>query len=236
MIHSLTSLLEEQQIPYWLDYGTLLGCYRDNSFIPWDFDGDIGILVGNHADVFNLKEKLEETFPFLLEDFCHHSTLGYKDFLRHYSHPDHRGRFLRLVDKRGGSYIDIMHYGEIWKGYFSCLSVWDSIDRDKDYTFRKQDILPLKTAAFEGKTCSIPHNPYNKLKHHFGDIKIRHVWDGRNWTPKKTFWSLFYHEGLSHWGVICSTPRYLHLSRLHPKNLFSYFKRILFKLLRGTNT
>jgi len=35
--------LQKNNIPFWLDAGTLLGIYRDGDLIPWDYDADIGI-------------------------------------------------------------------------------------------------------------------------------------------------------------------------------------------------
>ena len=39
----LIELLHTLAIPYWLDSGSLLGLYRDNRFLEWDDDIDIGI-------------------------------------------------------------------------------------------------------------------------------------------------------------------------------------------------
>lgn len=38
-------ILSQAGIPYWLNYGTLLGAYRDNDFIPHDYDLDIGLMM-----------------------------------------------------------------------------------------------------------------------------------------------------------------------------------------------
>lgn len=35
--------LQKNNIPFWLDAGTLLGIYRDGDLIPWDYDADISI-------------------------------------------------------------------------------------------------------------------------------------------------------------------------------------------------
>ena len=48
VINSLLSYIknvcEQNNIPYWLDFGTLIGAYRHQGFIPWDDDIDIGMI------------------------------------------------------------------------------------------------------------------------------------------------------------------------------------------------
>jgi hypothetical protein len=42
MLPVIADLLQEAGIPYWLDWGTLLGAMRIGRMIPWDFDIDLG--------------------------------------------------------------------------------------------------------------------------------------------------------------------------------------------------
>jgi lipopolysaccharide cholinephosphotransferase len=53
-------ILESQNIKFWLDYGTLLGAYRDKDFI--DFDDDIDI-TANLLD----SEKIIQSLPLFIE-------------------------------------------------------------------------------------------------------------------------------------------------------------------------
>jgi len=41
LLKVLKNICEEQNITYWLSFGTLLGAIRNNDFIPWDDDVDI---------------------------------------------------------------------------------------------------------------------------------------------------------------------------------------------------
>ncbi len=44
LLRIFDTICKENEIDYWLDYGTLLGAIRHQGFIPWDYDIDIGIL------------------------------------------------------------------------------------------------------------------------------------------------------------------------------------------------
>ena len=55
-LKSITDLFEENNIKYWLEFGTLLGSYREGKIIDIDYDMDIGVF--NH-DSDKVKKLLE---------------------------------------------------------------------------------------------------------------------------------------------------------------------------------
>ena len=53
MLKDLAKVCDDNDIPYYLAGGTLLGAVRHNGFIPWDDDIDINLLIN---DVKRLKK------------------------------------------------------------------------------------------------------------------------------------------------------------------------------------
>ena len=43
LLFKVDEMLNKQKVEYWLNYGTLLGAYRDHNFIKHDYDMDIGV-------------------------------------------------------------------------------------------------------------------------------------------------------------------------------------------------
>ncbi len=58
LLFYVADLLERNQIPFWLDYGTLLGAVRNGELIPWDDDVDLGVRKRDVNDVVGLAKEI----------------------------------------------------------------------------------------------------------------------------------------------------------------------------------
>lgn len=55
-------ILEKNNIPYWVDEGTLLGIIRDGDLLPWDHDADMGV-PGEYAEkLWNIRHQFSPVF------------------------------------------------------------------------------------------------------------------------------------------------------------------------------
>ncbi len=70
-------ICRRHKIPYWIDYGTLLGAVRHGGFIPWDDDLDISV---QKEDYYRLKEVLIQELPgkFAFQDWKNEKNLSSK--------------------------------------------------------------------------------------------------------------------------------------------------------------
>lgn len=57
MLLELKKICIENDINYWLDFGTLVGAVRHNGFVPWDDDIDLGMM---RKDFLKLEKAFEE--------------------------------------------------------------------------------------------------------------------------------------------------------------------------------
>lgn len=63
-LKKIKTILDEENIIFWLEFGTLLGAIREKDFIKHDFDIDLGCLTIEKKEI--LKDKLEKNgFKFL---------------------------------------------------------------------------------------------------------------------------------------------------------------------------
>lgn len=85
VLREVLKVLDELEIPYFMQGGTMLGAIRHQGFIPWDDDVDLGII---REDYERLLQVVSDKLPENLE-------------LRTYwDETDHHYYFARIVDKR----------------------------------------------------------------------------------------------------------------------------------------
>jgi len=144
-LKSVTNILQELNIKYWLDYGTLLGEYRNKKVINHDCDLDISILF--EKEKFNsvmLCERLSQDYYII-----HHSTNEYICI-----YPKNNPNFTM-------SHIDIYFNYERDK-YIQSVPF-------KDIYFPKYFYDELETIELEGQMFKSPRHLDEYLKFKYGN-------------------------------------------------------------------
>lgn len=86
-------ICEKYNLTYWLDYGTLLGAFRHQGFIPWDDDLDVAMPREDYKRVKQILEKELSAYGFVVNEG--------EGFLR---------QVLRLIYKNSVIQLDIWPY------------------------------------------------------------------------------------------------------------------------------
>jgi hypothetical protein len=103
-------MMNEQEITYFLDFGSLLGAIREHSMIPYEFDIDIGIPVDRCTNIYELRKHLYDTYHYTLytpTDYIPQKRsyiLGYSGYIT--------SPCARIYDENLKYYVDVYWYKE----------------------------------------------------------------------------------------------------------------------------
>lgn len=149
MFNSTIHLMNKNNIEYFLDFGSLLGCVRDKQIIPYDTDGDISILE-------NSTSKFLQIIPILTEN-------GYDLVPMNKTKTFYKLYFSNI----NRLHIDI-HIRQLNKSgyYITQYSI-------KNWGIHKNDLLPLKKSTFEGFHVTIPNKYWEYLENGYGKNCIK---------------------------------------------------------------
>ena len=79
VLYQMDKALTKYNVPYWIDFGTLLGTVRHGGYIPWDDDIDICI---ERADIPRAKAAIEENPRLLYSDLYGFAPDGFIHYIR----------------------------------------------------------------------------------------------------------------------------------------------------------
>lgn len=160
MLHDVCRILDEQDIPYVLEAGTLLGIIRENRLLPWDTDVDLTI-TADYA--YQLREAVQ-----------HLERKGYRVKTRSYNQD--LGPF-RKGDARIVKIQTRQFY--FFKGY-SLLDIFIKYKSGEKYYWMIDDKNPVikccpavyyenrTSYEFDGKLFKVPADYEEYLEYHYG--------------------------------------------------------------------
>ncbi len=141
---------EKLKIPYWIEYGTLVGYHRGKKIIPYDLDVDFSFLDGD-------AEKIRRNLHLLPR------SVRFYD-----SSKDHKFNKMGFKNGKENCNCDFYGYGILPNGKLRiCLrdstkGTMDGRDIPFDYIF------PLKRCTIEGIETYCPNQTKKYLEHRYG--------------------------------------------------------------------
>jgi phosphorylcholine metabolism protein LicD len=149
LLFSVVDILEQCKVPYCLVEGTLLGLMRENGFIQWDKDIDIGV---RHEDLIPKMTELESLFRrnFSID------LLGFPYSYPREFHLHAQGYQIDIINYDLGVYKDApVRFNVIHDQYASSYHAKDLFDEYKPFKFC-------------GRTLYLPRDPERYLIETYG--------------------------------------------------------------------
>lgn len=155
LLEQLNKTLTSKNILYWLEFGTLLGAYRDHDFIKHDYDLDIGIFFENYSLIRSTLE-----------------SAGFK-LKREFKVGNYGDKGVEQTYEYNGVYIDIFFFHKLGNTHMICNSFSKLPKKENGKTIAqvKQIQVPytgFKTIDFKGMFVKVPYDEKSHLEAHYG--------------------------------------------------------------------
>eukprot|EP01012_Entosiphon_sulcatum_P002808 TRINITY_DN10686_c0_g1_i1.p1 TRINITY_DN10686_c0_g1~~TRINITY_DN10686_c0_g1_i1.p1 ORF type:complete len:333 (+),score=33.35 TRINITY_DN10686_c0_g1_i1:63-1061(+) len=157
LLPHLARYLDHIAVPYWLDWGTLLGSWRTGDVIPWDDDGDVGFL---ERDIQAIRRGVRDGYRFKCKCILidRHPPAGVDiPFI--------------FVDYRSGVYVDLFVYRPVTrKGKrFLTNKVWPTYSPN---VVPAAYVFPLAKCQLGGSNYTCPQRTKAYLTSMYGDLSV----------------------------------------------------------------
>lgn len=171
LVLDVSPVLQRLGVTHWIDFGTLLGLYRDGDIIPHDNDADVVVV---DVDWDKLYKDLKAALPQYHVDF----------FLR--NKDGHEVRWVRVHHKCRLFWVDL--FGAVpaegegsssakgsggggggAKGDDADTMIHVDNGRGNLHDVRKKWVYPIGQLEWRGVKVNIPHDTEEVLKHRYGE-------------------------------------------------------------------
>jgi phosphorylcholine metabolism protein LicD len=183
LVKKVCTALNSKNIPYFIDFGTLLGIIRDHGLVPGDDDVDMGIYLEDEG----LRPVIKSTME----------SIGFVQKSKFNFH----GKIVEECFRYKDICVDFFYYDvDKWKTSATCHYFYlKPTDRDlTKWRAVRSDFAPIEDFVFldfEGVQMRIPNPPEKALESRYGP----------NWRIpiSKDEWDYWDHQGnvrLNEWG------------------------------------
>ena len=174
ILKAVDAICRKNNIPYFLESGTLLGAVRHGGFIPWDDDVDISVMLSDYPRLRRiLQEQLPASMAFqdATTDPNYPMLIGKVRDTRSYFEEDYSGK---LIYK--GVYIDIFPLEKIpcwkWKQFLDYM-YGHSVRALHNYSNKKDKFVSALVYPFAKMLVCLTHLinkciPTDKISYQYG--------------------------------------------------------------------
>lgn len=193
-LRNIAEALYKNDIPFWVDCGTLLGTYRYGGIIPWDNDLDIAVLAEDFENVMHALNALDPS-KYVAQDWS--SRTQPETYIRVYVKEtrNHLDIYHMKTDPEERTLTTILaHEDSDWMA-----EDWKARERMQITPYPYEVIFPLKKADFDGIEVPVPNNTVAYLQGKYGEnLNPVKIYDGDTGQYEKDLSHPYWEIPLAH--------------------------------------